>query len=65
MNQNAVNVYGSNNVKFDHVTAQWNNWGGISISNSKNVTVQNSLAIHNGGIGFLATRKQEHPLPVR
>ncbi len=52
----AVNVYRSHNVLIDHVTAQWNNWGGISVSYSTNVTVQNSLAIHNGGIGFVSTR---------
>ena len=43
---------------FDRVQANWNNWGGLSISGASNFTVQNSIASHNGGVGFQTTRSQ-------
>ena len=36
----------------DQIQANWNNWGGIGISSSSQITVQNSVASHNGGVGF-------------
>jgi hypothetical protein len=51
---NSVNVYNSNNVLFDQTQVNWNNWGGLAISSSNNVTVQNSVASHNGGAGLTA-----------
>jgi hypothetical protein len=52
INQHGATVGGSNNVLFDQVQAVWNNWGGLAISHSSNITVQNSVASHNGGVGF-------------
>ena len=31
----------------------WNNWGGIGIYGTNNVTVQNSVSNYNGGVGFM------------
>ena len=52
INQHGATVGGSDNVLFDQVQAVWNNWGGLAISYSSNITVQNSVASHNGGVGF-------------
>ncbi len=52
MNQKSLNIYGSNNILLDTVTADWNNWGGMGINTTTNVTVQNSIASYNGGVGF-------------
>jgi hypothetical protein len=46
----------SSNVLVDSVQANWNNWGGLGIYSSSNVTVENSVASHNGGVGFLGYR---------
>ncbi len=58
LNSTAVNVYGSSNILFDSVQALWNNWGGIGIYSTNNLTVQNSVASHNGGLGIMAARDQ-------
>ena len=55
INQHGATVGGSNNILFDKVQALWNNWGGLSISHSSNITVQSSVASHNGGVGFAGT----------
>jgi hypothetical protein len=56
MNQSGAVIAGSTNVLVDHVTAQWNNWGGLLIASSNNVTVQYSNASNNGGVGFQGNR---------
>jgi hypothetical protein len=48
----------SSNVLIDSVQANWNNWGGIAISSSSSVTIKNSVASHNGGLGFMGTKGQ-------
>jgi hypothetical protein len=53
MNQEGVTVGSSTNVLFDHDQVNWNNWGGLGISFSSNVTVQNTTASYNGGLGFM------------
>ena len=58
INTAGVTVSGSWNIYFDGDQAVWNNWGGIGIYNSNNVTVQWSVASHNGGEGFTTTRGQ-------
>ena len=58
INTAGVNVNGSSNILFDSDQAVWNNWGGIGIYHTNNVTVQNSVANHNGGVGFTATNDQ-------
>ncbi len=58
MNTSGANIYSSNNVLIDLVQAKWNNWGGLGISQSTNVTVQNSVANYNGGVGFQGTKDQ-------
>lgn len=52
INQSGSVISSSSNVLVDKVQAVWNNWGGLEIDNSRNVTVQNSIASHNGGVGF-------------
>ena len=56
MNNTGVIVYGSSNILFDSVQALWNNWGGLGIYSTNNVTVQNSVASHNGGVGIMAAK---------
>ncbi len=53
-----ANIYSSNNVLIDSVQALWNNWGGLGVYSSSNVTVQNSIASHNGGVGFYGNKNQ-------
>jgi hypothetical protein len=45
-------INASTNVLVDGVQAAWNNWGGLAILSSRNVTVQNSNFSYNGGVGF-------------
>jgi hypothetical protein len=45
-------VSSSVNMLFDTIQANWNNFGGLGIDTSNQVTVQNSVASHNGGVGF-------------
>lgn len=52
MNATAATVNSSTNVLFDDDRAVWNNWGGIGISGSRNVTVENTYASYNGGNGL-------------
>ncbi len=52
MNHSGAVINASTNVLVDKVTATWNNWGGLAITSSKNVTVQNSSFNYNGGVGF-------------
>jgi Right handed beta helix region len=52
VNENAAVIAGSSGVLVDNVQAVWNNWGGLEITNSNNITVQNSVGSHNGGVGF-------------
>ncbi len=52
INTSGATVSGSSNVLIDQVQAIWNNWGGMAISYSSDITLQNSVASHNGGIGF-------------
>ena len=52
INQNGANVGSSTNILLDSIQANWNNWGGLGISSSNLVTVKNSVANHNGGVGF-------------
>jgi len=54
----SANIYSSSNVLIDSVQALWNNWGGLGIYSSNNVTVQNSVASHNGGVGFYGDKDQ-------
>ncbi|MGI8770689.1 MAG: right-handed parallel beta-helix repeat-containing protein [Acidobacteriaceae bacterium] len=56
INKTAATVTSSSYVTFDHDQAVWNNWGGIGSSSNDHVTIQNSVASHNGGIGFTAYR---------
>jgi Right handed beta helix region len=52
VNQSGVDINSSSNVLVDQVQALWNNWGGLSVSYSTDVTVQKSVGSHNGGVGF-------------
>jgi hypothetical protein len=58
MNSSSASINGSTNVLVDSVQALSNNWGGIGIFNSTNVTAQNSVASFNGGVGFTSTKDQ-------
>jgi hypothetical protein len=58
LNSAGVNVNGSTNILFDSDQALWNNWGGIGIYGTNNVTVQNSVASYNGGVGFMSAHDQ-------
>jgi hypothetical protein len=56
LNSTGVTVTSSHNVLFDQDQAIWNNWGGFGASGTDHVTFQNSVASHNGGVGFTAYR---------
>lgn len=53
MNKPAAVISGSSNVVVNQVQAIWNNWGGIQFAGDTNLTVENSIASHNGGVGFM------------
>jgi len=58
INASSANIYNGNNILIDSVQAMWNNWGGLGLYSTNNVTVRNSTASHNGGIGFIAAMVQ-------
>jgi len=58
INQSGADVNSSYNVLIDRVQANWNNWGGLAVNSSSHITVQNSIASHNGGVGFQGFRDQ-------
>ena len=59
INTSSANVYASSNVLIDSVQALWNNWGGLNVNASTGVTVKNSIASYNGGVGFQAGQDQK------
>jgi hypothetical protein len=52
INKSSASVFSSSNILFDSVQANWNNWGGVDVSTSDHITVQNSVASYNGGPGL-------------
>jgi len=58
LNTSGVSISGSTNVLVDSVQALWNNWGGLGVFSSNNITVQNSVASYNGGVGIMGDRDQ-------
>jgi len=45
-------VANSRNVEVAKITLRWNNWTGLGVWNTSNVTLHDSSAIHNGGAGM-------------
>ena len=58
MNSAGASVGSSSNVLVDSVQALWNNWGGLGIYSSNYVTLQNSVASYNGGVGIVTNQDQ-------
>lgn len=58
LNTSSVTFNSSSNILIDSVQARWNNWGGIGVYGSSNITVQNSVANYNGGTGILGNKDQ-------
>ncbi len=58
VNTSGVAVNGSTNILFDSDQLLWNNWGGLGIYGTNDVTVQNSVANYNGGVGFMGANDQ-------
>lgn len=56
INQAAAVISGGSNVTVNHVQALWNNWGGLMLAGITNLYVENSIASHNGGVGFMGVR---------
>jgi hypothetical protein len=56
LNTTSASINSGGNVLLDHVQANWNNWGGLGVYSSTNVTVQNSIGSYNGGVGFAGNR---------
>jgi hypothetical protein len=54
LNDGGADINNSSNVVVDRVQAVWNGWGGMQFNHDNRVTVQNSIASHNGGVGFTA-----------
>jgi hypothetical protein len=59
MNDLGANVFTSSNVLIDRVQATENNWGGLGIHGGANITLQNSVASDNGGLGFMAVQTKQ------
>ena len=58
INTSGATVSSSANVLIDSIQATWNNFGGLGIFSSSNVTVQNSVGSYNGGVGFQGNKDQ-------
>jgi hypothetical protein len=58
INKASASVFSSSNILFDKVQANWNNWGGIEVSTSNQITVQNSVGSYNGGVGLSSFESQ-------
>jgi len=58
INTPSVVVNSSSNILFDSDQAMWNNWAGIGVFGTNNVTIQNSVASYNGGVGFMSANDQ-------
>jgi hypothetical protein len=58
INTAGVVVNSSSNILFDYDQAVWNNWGGIAAFGTHNLTIQNSVASFNGGVGFMSANDQ-------
>ena len=52
INTSAATVTTGTNILIDSIQANWNNWGGLGIFSSSNVTIKNSIASYNGGVGI-------------
>ncbi|HEX5234687.1 MAG TPA: right-handed parallel beta-helix repeat-containing protein [Silvibacterium sp.] len=52
MNETGATVGSSSEILFTNDQAKWNNWGGLGVNNSTNVTVENTVANYNGGPGI-------------
>ncbi len=55
-NASGANITNSSNILIDAIQANWNNWGGMTLSSSSHVTVENSIGSYNGGVGFQAIK---------
>lgn len=58
LNTSGATVTSGSNILIDSVQANWNNWGGLGVFSSNYVTVKNSIANYNGGIGFQGSKDQ-------
>lgn len=58
INRSGANISSSSNILVDQVQALWNSWGGLGVYSSTGVTVQNSIASYNGGVGFVSSHDQ-------
>jgi len=56
INQAAAVISGGSNVTVNDVQAMWNNWGGLMLADITNLYLENSIASHNGGVGFQGVR---------
>ncbi len=50
----AVSISNSANILIDGCQFRWNNWAGLKVSESHDVTIKNSIASHNGLKGITA-----------
>lgn len=53
---NAVEINNSSNILIEENSFVWNNWGGLRLNSSNNITVRGNMANHNGGRGMEAWR---------
>jgi hypothetical protein len=56
MNTTAATVNSATNILFDSDVVQWNNWSGLGVSSSTDITVSNTIADYNGGVGIAGFR---------
>ncbi|MBV9339590.1 MAG: right-handed parallel beta-helix repeat-containing protein [Acidobacteria bacterium] len=56
----ALLIYGADNILLDQDFFYWNNSIGVDLDSSRNFTVQNSVANHNGQKGFHTTQVKQN-----
>ena len=52
LDEPAVRFYESSDILVEDCQFRWNNWGGLGLGRSRNVTARRNGASHNGGTGI-------------
>jgi hypothetical protein len=55
----AVNIENSSNVRLERCAFDWNNWMGLSVRNVNGLTIERSEANYNGGVGMTIWRTND------
>lgn len=52
INTDGATIGSSSNILINNVQANWNNWGGLAVNGTTDLTVENSTGSYNGGVGL-------------